>query len=362
MHRRRFLRPARLAGAVAPLLAPAAGEPPARPADYALIRVRRRAMATTFEVAIPYGTPDAVDAATDALDLIGELEDQLTVFSTDSEISRLNAAAAAGPVVVEDRLFDLLAACATLTAETAGAFDVATGSLVKAWGFYTRQGRLPDPRERSGAMARAGMRHVVLDPAARSVKFRRAGLEINLGGVGKGYALDRAAALLREKWGVGSALLHGGGSSVVAVGHPPGDPAGWPVAVRHPGDDARTLGTVRLRDAGLGTSAATFQYFVYNDKKYGHLLDPRTGWPAEGTAAASVVAPTGAAADALSTAFFVLGAEKTAAYCGPRPELAALVLPDAADAEAVAIGFPPGVYSPPGPREWLSDLLSIPDD
>jgi thiamine biosynthesis lipoprotein len=358
MHRRRFLRPERLAGAVAPLLDPPADS---TPGDYSLIRARRRAMATTFEVAIPSGTPNAVDAATAALDLIDELEDQLTVFRDHSEVSRLNASAPAGPVVVEERLFDLFAFCARLTAETAGAFDIATGALTKSWGFYKREGRVPAPRERAEAMGRTGMRHVVLDAAARSVKFREAGLEINLGGVGKGYALDRAADLLRREWGITAALLHGGGSSAVALGHPPGDPRGWPVAIRHPSDDSRTLGTVRLRDQGLGTSAATFQYFVYNDRKLGHLLDPRTGWPAAGTASASAVAPSGAEADALSTAFFVFGAEKASAYCSPRPDLSAIVLPESSHRELSVVGFPPGSYSPPGLREALLNLVSYPD-
>lgn len=360
MDRRRFLQPERLAGAVAPLLDPPA-DAPAPPDEYTLIRARRRAMATTFEVAIPFGTPAAVDAATAALDLIDDLEDQLTVYRDHSEVSRLNEAAADGPTTVERQLFDLFSFCARLTADTAGAFDIATGALIKAWGFYKREGRVPSPRERADAMAATGMRHVILDPGAMSVKYRRSGLEINLGGVGKGYALDRAAALLRTEWGVSSALLHGGGSSVVAIGHPPGCPRGWPVAVRHPWDESRTLGTVWLRDQALGTSAATFQHFVYNNRKLGHLLDPRTGWPAAGTAAASVSAPTGAAADALSTAFFVLGSAKSVDYCRPRPELAAVILPEADGAEPVAVGFPPGTYSPPGHRETFLNGLSFPD-
>src|SRR5438105_6895126 len=154
MHRRRFLQPERYAGAVAPLILPAADPAPAPPGDYALVRASRRAMATTFEVAIPYGTPNAVDAATAALDLIDELEDQLTVFRDHSEVSRLNATAAAGPVVVEPNLFGLLATCAAWTRETEGAFDIATGALTKAWGFYRREGRVPTPRERAAAMAR----------------------------------------------------------------------------------------------------------------------------------------------------------------------------------------------------------------
>lgn len=309
-------------------------EEPPRLGNLTLVRVSRRAMATTFEIALPYGTPDAVEAAEDALDLIDDLEDQLTVYRDHSEVSRLNASAADGPVVVEDRLFDLLTDAAMLTNETAGAFDPATGALVKAWGFFKREGRVPPPVDLAAARECSGMRHVVLNVEKRTVKFRRRGLELNLGGIGKGYALDRAAELLRTKWGVTSALLHGGGSSVYALGSPP-NRSGWPVAIRHP-SKKRSLGTVRLTDQGFGTSAATFQFFVYNGKKLGHLLDPRTGWPAAGTASASCVAPTAAAADALSTAFFVIGADAAIMHCRPRPELGAVVLPDDADVIATA--------------------------
>jgi thiamine biosynthesis lipoprotein len=301
---------------------------PAGPKEFALVRVSRRAMATTFEVAIPYRAhPDPVAAAEDALDLIDDLEDQMTVFREHSEVSRLNATAAAGPVPVEERLFELFARCAAWTRETDGAFDIATGALTKAWGFNHRQGRVPTPAERAAAVARTGMRHVILNPDARTVKFRVPGLEINLGAVGKGYALDRAADLLLERWGVTAALLHGGGSSVYAIGHPPGDPRGWAIDLKHPWE-AASLGVIRLRDRGLGTSAATFQHFEYNGRKLGHLIDPRTGWPVEGTASASVAAPTAAEADAMSTAAFVLGPPGADRLTRTRPALGAVVLPN----------------------------------
>jgi thiamine biosynthesis lipoprotein len=344
MNRRRFLRSKPLAGT---LLVPASIADPLS-SDLTLLRVSRRAMATTFEIALPYGTPDGLAAAEHALDLIDTLEDQLTVYRDHSEVSQLNATAATGPVGVEQNLFDLLHFSATLTNETAGAFDIATGALIKAWGFFKREGRVPSPSELAHARACSGMRHVVLNAEPRTVKYRRSGLEINLGGIGKGHALDLAADLLRSKWGVASALLHGGGSSARAVGTPPGQPRGWPVSVRHPWADDRTLGTVWLRDEGFGTSAATFQYFEYNGRKLGHLLDPRTGWPAAGTASASVVAPTAAAADALSTAFFVLGAAGAEAHCTPRPYLGAVVLPeDAADGPPAVFGLTADRYDQP---------------
>jgi thiamine biosynthesis lipoprotein len=319
---------------------------PAPPAEFALVRVSRRAMATTFEVAIPYGTPNAIPAADAALDLIDDLEDQLTVFRDHSEVSRLNAAAHE-PVAVEPQLFDLLTRCAGWTRETDGAFDIAAGALVKAWGFYRREGRVPTPREQAEAMRRTGMRHVVLHETDRAVKFRAGGLELNLGAVGKGYALDRAADLLRRDWGVRSALLHGGGSSVYALGAPPDDPRGWPVRLRHPTDE-RSLGTVYLADRGLGTSAATYQFFEYNGRKYGHVLDPRTGRPAAGTASASVTAPTAAEADAMSTAAFVAGPAPADRLTRTRPHLGAVVL--AADADTpLVLNLAPDEYAPPDP-------------
>jgi thiamine biosynthesis lipoprotein len=314
--------------------------------ELTLLRFSRRAMATTFEIALPAGTPDALAAAEDALDLIDDLEDQLTVYRDHSEVSRLNATAAEQAVRVESGLFDLLNQSAAFTADTAGVFDPATGALVKAWGFYKREGRVPPAKELAAARDRSGMRHVMLDAGSQSVKFRRAGLELNFGGIGKGYALDRAADLLRRQWGVRSALLHGGGSSVYALGCPPGQLSGWAVAVKHPSDDGRTLGTVWLADQGFGTSAATFQFFEHGGKRYGHLLDPRTGWPAAGTASASCVAPTAARADALSTAFFVAGAGWAERYCQSRPELAAVVLPDG-HSRPRTVNLGPTGYDPP---------------
>src|SRR5262249_22047662 len=164
-------------------------------------------------------------------------------------------------------------------------------------------------------------------PDRRTVRYRCPGLEINLGSIGKGYALDRAAAVLRDEYGTASALLHGGHSSVYAIGTEPGDGRGWAVGLRHPWDPERRLALVRLRDRALGTSAATFQHLEYNGRKLGHVLDPRTGWPAEGMASATAVAPTGAEADALATAFYVLGVEAARGYCAAHPEVGAVLLP-----------------------------------
>jgi len=302
-------------------------------------------MATTFEIALPLGTLNAISAAEDALNLIDDLEAQLTVYRETSEICRINEMAQQGPVTVEQGLFQLLNRSVKLTTETNGAFDLATGALIKAWGFYRREGRIPPLKELAAAREVSGMKHVILNDN-QTIKFRRPGLELNLGGIGKGYAIDRVVELLQSKWGITSALIHGGGSSAFALGCPPGQPRGWSIALKHPWNEHPSLGTVYLKDRGLGTSAATFQFFEYNKKKYGHLLDPRTGWPAERTANATVMAPTATEADALSTAFFVLGKQSAIEHCRTRSELAAVILPDEPDARPTTIGLSPGRYVP----------------
>jgi FAD:protein FMN transferase len=309
------------------------------PQEVALCRYARAAMATQFEVILPFGTPDATRLAERALDEIDRLEDQMTVFREHSEVSRLNRLAAEGPVTLEERLYGLLVRAARLTQETEGAFDVTTGALTKAWGFYRRQGQVPSAEERADVLQRVGMRHVELDHQRRSVRYLRRGLEINLGSIGKGYALDCAAELLHRE-GVSVGLIHGGHSSILAIGRDPTDRRGWGVGVRHPWQPERRLAVLRLRDRALGTSAATFQHLEYNGRKLGHILDPRSGWPAEGVASATVVAPTAAQADALATAFFILGVDGTSAYCQAHPEVGALLLP-ADESAPVVINLDP---------------------
>jgi thiamine biosynthesis lipoprotein len=357
MDRRDFFDPQELLKAAGQVIGTldVAPSPQAVVEDVALLRFARRAMATQFEVLLPFGTSDALSLAETALDEINRLEDQLTVYHEYSDVSRINRLAFHEPVTVEERLFGLLALSARLSTETAGAFDVTSGPLIKAWGFFRRQGRVPPPEERHEVLQRVGMGHVQLDGERRTVRFDRPGVEINLGSIGKGYALDRIAELLRDRAGVSSALLHGGHSSVYALGTMPGDDRGWPVGIRHPWHPEQRLAVLRLRDRAVGTSAATFQHLEYNGKKLGHILDPRTGWPAEGMASATVAAPSAAEADALATAFFVLGVDHARAYCNAHPAIGALLMPTGEN-NPVIIGLGPHEV------ELIPSLASLPND
>ena len=342
--RRDFIDPLRIAAAAQGILEPTEPAPVADP-DAVLLRYSRRAMATTFEIVLPFGTPDAYAVADAGLDEIDRLEQQMTVYRDDSVVADINRRAAHEPVPVEVRLFDLFVRCGELHRESRGAFDIAVGPLVKLWGFYRRQGRMPTLDERREALAVSGMRHVLLDPAAKTIAFDRVGVELNLGSVGKGHALDRVVRLLHREAALRSALIHGGHSSVYAVGSEPGTNAGWLVGLRDPDAPDLRLGCFRLRDRGLGISATTHQFFEHEGRKFGHLLDPRTAWPAEGIAISAVTAPTAAEADALATAFFVLGVEPARQICARRPELGAVLLPRGEMATLEVIGMAVGEFT-----------------
>lgn len=298
-------------------------------------------MATNFEIILPFGTPDSARMGEEAFDLLDRLEEQMTAYRDSSEISRLNRRAFAGAVRVERRLFGLLELAAQIHRETEGAFDITAGALIKAWGFFKGPRRVPSDEERETVRQRVGMDKVTLDAERHTVRFHQPGVEINLGSIGKGYALDRMARLLR---GVSHSdklpmLLQGGTSSVYARGCPADEENGWRVAILHPWDRSRRMARVWLRDRALGTSAATHQHLEYNGKKLGHVLDPRTGWPASGIASVSVLAPSAAEADALSTAFYVGGIELAQRYCAAHPGIAAILLPEGEESKPIVLGL-----------------------
>ena len=175
MDRRDFLHPRHLVHTAGQILAAAdelVPEAQAPAEDLALLRAARRAMATRFEILLPYGTPDALTLAEAAFDEIDRLEQQLTVYRETSELSRLNRLAPLMPVPVEQGLFDLLSLAALVTRETEGAYDITAGALIKAWGFYRGPRRVPADEERAEALAKVGMQHVVLDPETRDAAIR----------------------------------------------------------------------------------------------------------------------------------------------------------------------------------------------
>ncbi len=290
------------------------------------VTLARNAMATRFELVLIGADAARLRAAgEEALAEVDRHEARLSLYRPTSEISRVNAQAARQPVRVSPAVFRLLDHARQLHRETGGAFDIAIAPLVRCWGFMSGSGRVPDAVQLEEARSQAGMEHVILDSDSVSVRFDREGVMLDLGAIGKGYAIDRAAEILRET-GVASALLHGGTSTVYGIGAPP-DQEGWKVAITGTPDESRTIATVLLKDSALSVSAVWARSFEAGGKKFGHVIDPRTGQPVNNAVLSAVALPSATETDALSTALLVMGSEGHDAVAKLRPQMRTLVMP-----------------------------------
>ncbi len=286
-----------------------------------VVAVARAAMATRFEIVLPGEQQVRLRSAGEAaLDEIEHLEAQLSFYRPESELSRLNRRAATEPVRLEPQFFQLLERAQEIHQRTGGAFDPTIAPLMRCWGFVSAEGRMPDSEQLEKARAVTGMHLVHLDRAARSVRFERAGVMLDLGAIGKGYAIDRAVEILRDL-GIENAIIHGGTSTVYAFGQSP-EAEDWKVAIPRPSSaggsalESRStnlpdlpLAVVSLRDRAISVSAVWGKAFESDGKVYGHVFDPRLGRPVAGALMAAVVTASATDADACSTALLVLGTQ-----------------------------------------------------
>lgn len=291
--------------AVLLMLVPAFSSPAAE-----LLRIEDSmdAMGATYTI-IAYGEDrqqlqDAVEAA---FSEVRRLDQLLSNYRRDSEWSKVNRLAAQQPVPVSEELFNLLSACMRFSRASEGAFDITVGPLMRVWGFYRDSGRLPSAAEVAAVKPVVGYENVLLDPVERTVRFAKPGVEMDPGGIGKGYAVDRMVEQLR-KLGIRSALISAGGSSIYGLGAPPND-AGWTVRIRHPRKWSETLQELQLFNQSMSTSGDYEKFFEAGGRIYSHIMDPRTGYPASGTASVSVVAPMTLTSEAWTKPFFVNGRE-----------------------------------------------------
>ncbi|MGH7131688.1 MAG: FAD:protein FMN transferase [Phycisphaerales bacterium] len=252
------------------------------------------AMGTRFELVLDGASDPSLRAiGEEALREIMHWHQRLSAFERDSVVSQFNREAADRPVRVEPEILDLLTLCREVWEATGGAFDPAVGAAMQRLGFHPQDTSVTAPA------SPATFADILLDPAALTVRFTRPGLRLDLGAIAKGWALDRAADILRGH-AVTSALLHGGTSSIIAIGSPSGQ-ASWRVAIQ--GATGASL-AVDLADAALGVSAPRGRTIEAG----GHILDPRTGRPTAAATTAAVIAESAALADVWSTALVVLGA------------------------------------------------------
>lgn len=295
--------------------------------DAFLLQIQRKAMACLWEVLL---NPDQYsfgpETAVDALSLVGRLEEKWSVFQPHSELSRFNAAEVSQWVELSSETMELVIRGLVAYQQTAGAFDMTAASLTEAWGFSRSKGRMPSAAELEAALKQVGSCYVEVDQAARRLRKRKDGLKVNPGGIGKGLALDRVAAWLRSSQ-VENFLIHGGKSSIVAAGNRARSPGeGWQIAVRNPRNNEQVLGILHLFDQSLGTTGHAHQFFHYQGQRFGHVIDPRSGWPIQGIESITVLCTEAAMADALATGLYVLGPNHWDAFARNHPEIAFLAV------------------------------------
>jgi len=294
-----------------------ASEPPVR------YEASHESMGTIFTVAV-YGRDRAflAEVVEQVFDEVDRLDAQMSNYKPESELSTINREASSHPVIVEPGLFHLLEICVQRSQQTDGAFDITVGPLMKAWGFFRGRGRLPTSAEIDEVLKRVGYRHLKLDADRRTIRFDESGVDIDLGGIAKGYAVDRAVDILRSN-GITSALVSSGTSSIYALGSPPGA-QGWKITLRDPYDEHKPADVIHLQNYSLSTSGNYERFFEIDGKSYCHIMNPHTGWPVPGVLSAAVLAATGTDTDGRSAGCFVMGVDGTRKYLAAQPNLAVI--------------------------------------
>lgn len=264
----------------------------------------RYLMGTSIRVEVHDGSAaERREAADEAFAALGEIDRLMSNYRADSELTHLNHTAASAKVPVSAPMLAVLQAAERVSRASAGAFDVSVGPLVDLWGFKDKQPHVPTPAELARVREVVGYQLITIDGDAGTVAFARPGVEIDLGGIAKGFGVELAAASLRRR-GL-SGVIDAGGNQYF-VGRPAGKSA-WSVGIRHPDRPEALLGTVEIPGGSLSTSADSSNFLVADGRKYGHLLDPRTLQPADASLSVTIASADGTLADALSKAVFVLG-------------------------------------------------------
>jgi thiamine biosynthesis lipoprotein len=305
-----------------------------------LFEQSRQAMGTVFTIYLYAGDEEQAEALFGAgFEEIERLDHTLSNYDPQSELSRINRLAGRETVTTDPEVFALLQTCLGHSKRSGGTFDITIGPLMRAWGFFRGQGRYPAPWQLERVREKIGWQKVQMDASSRTIHFAVPGMELDLGGIGKGYAVDRVIALLRTA-GVRAAMVDAGSSTMNALGTPPGK-KGWLVRVPKPGDRSRAISTVLLRDESLSTSGSYEKFFQLNGRTYCHIMDPRTGVPVQGVLQTTVIGPDGTTTEALSKPMFVMGTDKGTKYLSGFPRVSGLwVVGDIASPHVVPWNWP----------------------
>lgn len=341
--------------------------------DSLLVRRTCRTMGTSAHVSLVRPTPPGSDhpgdrSVADSLLLLASREfyrvdSLMSNWTETSEVARINRELGEAPLGIHPEVATVIAYGLQVGEESNGAFDLTVEPLVRLWGFLGGSPALPAHREIRGTLRLVDYRRLRLEEGALSLRRRsdpsveRLGVprdrpRIDLGGIAKGYGVDCAAGVLRAA-GIRDALIEISGN-MAAVGHPPGRDA-WRIGVRDPRDRMVSLGEIQLRDRAISTSGQYEQFVAVNGEAYGHILDPRTGWPVSGVLGTTVIAPTAMAADAWSTAFLVLGPREARRLAKERSDLDLILVVPAASSGRRDLATGVAAESEPGSRDPVGD-------
>jgi FAD:protein FMN transferase len=279
-------------------------------------------MGTYLEVTVWHDEPEtAKRLIRDAVREVHRLDEILSNYDPNSALSHLNQHGGAGVMRVPAELFELLTSAREFSEKTAGSFDVTVGPLMELWQQAAADNRLPSGKRLAQTLAAVGYRNLVLR-RPDEVELARAGMSVDLGGIGKGYAVDRVTEIFRSA-GVSAALINFGGSSMSAIGAPPGK-HDWKIVVQD--TDNRLRGSIHLRDAALSTSSSMGRWWTIGGKKYGHLIHPMSGAPITEARTAVVISRSATQAEALTKPLVLLG-KSSLPTIEKFPRVQAIVLP-----------------------------------
>lgn len=257
---------------------------------------------------------------------ISRIEKLLTTFSDDSQTNQINAAAGIKPVKIDHEVFQLIQRSLRISELTQGAFDITYGSIDKSlWNFDVNMKSLPNAETAQNAVRLINYKNVIMDSDDMTVMLKEKGMRIGFGGIGKGYAADRAKAILQQN-GVNSGIVNAAGDLITWGTQPNGKP--WTIAIADPNKQMTPFSTLNISDMAIATSGNYEKYAVINGKKYSHTIDPKTGLPVSGIKSVSIICPSAEFADAMATPVTVMGISVGLDLVNQLQQLACVIIDD----------------------------------